>query len=76
MHTQELAENIPDMAHFNYVHEVGTDLRAEFEIDGHVYRQRSLMVVDDVPVEFTSQEAQRSRAGVAAHDRPNRRAGS
>ena len=57
MHTQELAENIPDMAHFNYVHEVGTDLRAEFEIDRHVYRQRSLMVVDDVPLEFTSQEA-------------------
>ena len=57
MHTQELCENIPDMAHFNYVHEVGTDLRAEYEIDGHVYRQRSLMVIDDVPIEFTSQEA-------------------
>jgi 3-ketosteroid 9alpha-monooxygenase subunit A len=57
MHTQELAENIPDMAHFTYVHTVGPDLRAEFETDGHVYRQRSLMVVDGRPVEFTSQEA-------------------
>ena len=47
MHVQELAENIPDMAHFNYVHGVGTMLRAELEIDGHVYRQRSLCVVDE-----------------------------
>jgi nitrite reductase/ring-hydroxylating ferredoxin subunit len=57
MHTQELAENIPDMAHFNYVHEVGADLRAEFEVEGHVYRQRSLVIVDGAPVEFTRQEA-------------------
>jgi 3-ketosteroid 9alpha-monooxygenase subunit A len=57
MHTQELAENIPDMAHFTYVHEVGADLRADIEIDGHVYRQRSLMIVDGTPLEFTSQEA-------------------
>jgi 3-ketosteroid 9alpha-monooxygenase subunit A len=57
MHTQELAENIPDMAHFNYVHEVGADLRAEFEVEGHVYRQRSLVMVDGAPVEFTRQEA-------------------
>jgi 3-ketosteroid 9alpha-monooxygenase subunit A len=57
MHTQELAENIPDMAHFTYVHEVGADLRAEFEVDGHVYRQRSLMTVDGARVEFTRQEA-------------------
>jgi len=57
MHTQELAENIPDMAHFTYVHEVGADLRAEFEIEEHVYRQRSLMMVNGAAVEFTSQEA-------------------
>jgi 3-ketosteroid 9alpha-monooxygenase subunit A len=57
MHTQELAENIPDMAHFTYVHEVGADLRAEFEVEGHMYRQRSLVMVDGVAVEFTRQEA-------------------
>lgn len=57
MHVQELAENVPDMAHFTYVHTVGADLRAEFEIDGHVYRQRSLVMVDGAPVEFTRQEA-------------------
>lgn len=57
MHTQELAENIPDMAHFTYVHTVGADLRAEIETDGHVYRQRSLMVLDGDAVEFTRQEA-------------------
>jgi phenylpropionate dioxygenase-like ring-hydroxylating dioxygenase large terminal subunit len=57
MHTQELAENIPDMAHFTYVHKVGPELRAEYEIDGHVYRQRSLAVINGVPFEFTTQEA-------------------
>ena len=57
MHTQELAENIPDMAHFTYVHTVGAGLSAEYEIEGHVYRQRSLALVDGTPVEFTRQEA-------------------
>lgn len=57
MHTQELVENVPDTAHFTYVHTVGDGLRAEYEIDGHVYRQRSLMPVDGGYVEFTRQEA-------------------
>jgi phenylpropionate dioxygenase-like ring-hydroxylating dioxygenase large terminal subunit len=57
MHTQELAENIPDMAHFTYVHTVGDELRADFDIDGPVYRQRSLMRNGDHWVEFTRQEA-------------------
>jgi hypothetical protein len=57
MHVQEVAENVPDMAHFTYVHTVGPNLRADIEIDGHVYRQRSLMMVDGTPVEFTRQEA-------------------
>ena len=57
MHTQELCENIPDMAHFTYVHEVGPQLRADIEIKDHVYRQRSLVVTDGVPIEFTTQEA-------------------
>jgi phenylpropionate dioxygenase-like ring-hydroxylating dioxygenase large terminal subunit len=58
MHVQELAENVPDMAHFTYVHEVGPDLVADAEVDGHVYRQRSSMVVDGVAHEFTRQEAE------------------
>ena len=57
MHTQELAENIPDMAHFAYVHTVGGNLSADFEVDGHVYRQRSLMEIDGETIEFTRQEA-------------------
>ncbi|HEX4429164.1 MAG TPA: Rieske 2Fe-2S domain-containing protein [Frankiaceae bacterium] len=57
MHTQELAENIPDTAHFTYIHEVGPQMRAEYEITEHVYRQRSLVVIDGVATEFTTQEA-------------------
>ena len=57
MHVQELSENIPDMPHFNYVHGVGTQLRAAVETDGHVYRQRSFVTVDGSEFEFTSQEA-------------------
>ena len=57
MHVQELAENVPDMAHFNYVHGVGSELRADVETDGPVYRQRSLVVVDGVEREFARQEA-------------------
>lgn len=63
MHVQELAENVPDMAHFNYVHDVGVDLRAIAEVDGHVYRQQSQMRVrdgddDGAYVTFTQQEAE------------------
>ena len=58
MHVQELAENVPDMAHFTYVHDVGADLRAEAEVDGHVYRQRSQMLVDGEYRTFTEQEAE------------------
>ena len=57
MHVQELSENIPDMPHFNYVHGVGTQLRAAVETDEHVYRQRSFVTVDGSEFEFTSQEA-------------------
>jgi phenylpropionate dioxygenase-like ring-hydroxylating dioxygenase large terminal subunit len=42
MHVQELCENIPDTAHFAYVHEVpGGSPGAEVEIKDHIYRQRS-----------------------------------
>ena len=57
MHVQELAENIPDMPHFNYVHGVGTHLRAVVDTDAHVYRQRSLVTIEGVEFEFTNQEA-------------------
>src|SRR4029453_17387038 len=55
MHVQELAENIPDTAHFAYVHEVPGTPRAEVEIHGHVYRQRSYF--EETGETFTVQEA-------------------
>ena len=55
MHVQELAENIPDTAHFAYVHEVPGTPRAEVEIAGHVYRQRSYFA--ETGETFTVQEA-------------------
>jgi 3-ketosteroid 9alpha-monooxygenase subunit A len=59
MHVQELAENVPDMAHFHYVHGVGdsVELRADVETDGPFYRQRSLVTIDGVEREFARQEA-------------------
>ncbi|HZP30273.1 MAG TPA: Rieske 2Fe-2S domain-containing protein [Acidimicrobiia bacterium] len=42
MHVQELAENIPDTAHFHTVHSVSPSPRAEVETEGHVYRQRTI----------------------------------
>lgn len=56
-HVQEVAENVPDMPHFGTVHGVPGQLRAEVETDGHVYRQRSIAVIDGNPWEFTRQEA-------------------
>jgi 3-ketosteroid 9alpha-monooxygenase subunit A len=55
MHVQELAENIPDTAHFAYVHEVPGTPRAEVEIAEHVYRQRSYFA--ETGETFTVQEA-------------------
>lgn len=57
-HVQEVAENVPDMPHFGTVHGVPGELRAEVETDGHIYRQRSIAVIDGNPWEFTRQEAQ------------------
>lgn len=39
VHVQEVAENIPDTAHFVYVHEVPTLPKVRGKIDGHIYRQ-------------------------------------
>jgi phenylpropionate dioxygenase-like ring-hydroxylating dioxygenase large terminal subunit len=61
MHVQELAENVPDMAHFATVHGVGVEgvgLRALAEVDGHVYRQQSQVQVDGEYQTFTEQEAE------------------
>jgi len=55
MHVQELTENIPDTAHFAYVHEVPGTPRAEVEIQDHVYRQRSYFAESGET--FTVQEA-------------------
>jgi len=55
MHAQELAENIPDTAHFKTVHDAPFTPGAEIKIDGHVYRQRSLYV--ETGESFTEQEA-------------------
>ena len=55
MHVQELTENIPDTAHFAYVHEVPGTPRAEVEIRDHVYRQRSYFA--ETGETFTIQEA-------------------
>ena len=57
MHTQELAENILDTAHFLYVHGVGGMPEAKTEIDAHVYRQRSVLTTNGCEHEFTRQDA-------------------
>jgi phenylpropionate dioxygenase-like ring-hydroxylating dioxygenase large terminal subunit len=55
MHVQELVENVPDTAHFAYVHKVPGTPRAEVEVDGHIYRQRS--IIGETGEAFTVQEA-------------------
>ena len=57
MHVQELAENIPDTAHFLSVHTVPAMPVAEVEIDRHVYRQATVGRIDGTEVWRTSQEA-------------------
>lgn len=42
MHTQELAENVPDMPHFSYVHRVPVPPEAEVRTDGFVYQQETV----------------------------------
>ncbi len=42
MHTQEVAENVPDTSHFSYVHSVPTLPVAEVEIDRDVWRQATV----------------------------------
>ena len=56
MHTQELAENVPDTAHFLYVHGLPAQPVAEVQTDGHIYRQRTVTRHGDYEHVF-SQEA-------------------
>jgi len=55
MHTQELAENIPDTAHFLYVHSLPAQPVAEVEVDRHVYRQRTVTRAGDDEFAFTQE---------------------
>jgi 3-ketosteroid 9alpha-monooxygenase subunit A len=55
MHVQELAENVPDTAHFAVVHGVPGTPDAIVSTDGPVYRQRS--VVAETGATFTEQTA-------------------
>jgi 3-ketosteroid 9alpha-monooxygenase subunit A len=58
MHTQEVAENVPDTSHFLYVHTVPTLPVAEVEIDRDVYRQNTIGRAEDgVETWRTRQEA-------------------
>jgi hypothetical protein len=58
MHTQELAENVPDTSHFLFVHGVPSLPVAEVETNGHVYRQRTESRDADGALTFgTTQEA-------------------
>ena len=47
VHAQEVAENVPDMPHFLYVHNTGVIPRSEVHIDGDVYRQTMTGHADD-----------------------------
>jgi len=55
MHVQEVAENVPDTAHFLYVHTVEPMPVAVISTDGHIYRQQTRIAETDHTV--TSQEA-------------------
>ena len=46
MHAQELAENVPDTAHFLVVHGLPSQPQAEIATDGHIFRQRTIMGPD------------------------------
>ena len=46
MHVQELAENVPDTAHFLVVHGLPIQPEAEISTDGHIFRQRTIIGSD------------------------------
>jgi nitrite reductase/ring-hydroxylating ferredoxin subunit len=53
MHVQELAENVPDSAHFRYVHQTPAFPEAIPSIDGPIYRQETRMTSDDGSADLT-----------------------
>ena len=55
MHVQELAENVPDGVHFNYVHGIGATPRIDHELDGPVYRQVTTVPTQDADGVFRQQ---------------------
>ena len=62
MHVQELAENVPDTAHFEVIHGLPVLPRAEARVEGPVYYQRSSvpgtsMGIEDEDYVFALQEA-------------------
>jgi nitrite reductase/ring-hydroxylating ferredoxin subunit len=62
MHVQELAENVPDTAHFEVIHGLPVLPKAEARVEGPVYYQRSsvpgtAMGSDEADYVFAQQEA-------------------
>jgi len=57
VHVQEVAENIPDTAHFVYVHEVPTLPKVRGGIDGHIYRQTMTNLVRGQEVTVLAHDA-------------------
>ena len=49
MHVQELAENVPDRAHFLYVHGTGVMPDVRCETEGPLYRQTTALHFDGAP---------------------------
>lgn len=56
-HVQEISENIPDTAHFVYVHEVPTLPSVRGKIDGHIYRQSMMNLVRGKEVTVLTHDA-------------------
>ena len=56
MHTQELAENVPDMPHFRYVHRVPAPPEAEVKTDGFVYQQETIGRAPDGAIAWQTQQ--------------------
>ncbi len=57
VHVQEIAENIPDIAHFVYVHDVPTMPKVTGDIKGHVYHQSMTNLVGKNEVKVLTHDA-------------------
>jgi len=56
MHTQELAENVPDAPHFLYVHRVPALPETEVRTDAHVYQQETIGRAPDGRIAWQTQQ--------------------